>query len=166
MAQYKTRLHMEVKNAAVWKKLFDLDMTKYGFDGTAEELFSTKEKTLTLNFSCPEKKLKTLIREISKRLSISGILIADSTEADAAPYTYGLYYLGSKMHEIYFDESDERCDMSEKTDISDMVQWLTYGQCEISSSEQQNLAGFKIDLGSNSSYASHLKEFYQNEERT
>ena len=149
MAQYKTRLHMEVKNAAVWKKLSDLDVTKYGFESTAEELFSTGEKTLTVTWSCPEKKMKTLIREISKRLSISGILIADSTAVDTEPYTYGLYYLGSKMHEIYFDESDERCDMAEKTDISDMIEWLTYGQCEISASEQQNLAGFKIHIESN-----------------
>lgn len=145
MAQYKTRLHIEVKKSANWKMLSDLDLSKFGLTCTAQELFNTAEKTLTItDISVPEKKLKTLIREISKKLGIFGIVIADSTTAESTPYTYGLYYLGSKLHEVYWEEPDERCRMAETADLSDMVQWLTMGQCEISASEAQNLAGFKI----------------------
>lgn len=147
MAQYFTRIHIKVTGASVWKKLHAIEMDKYGIPFSAQDVFATKKYSLLLTeIPLDESNLKNLITEIAKAIRGSGVVIADTTDINVDPYTYGIYSMSSKVHDFLFQDLDDRCEMFRNADIADIAQWLTYGKFEIGPTEKKMLGAVNVRI--------------------
>lgn len=147
MAQYFTRIHIKVTGSAVWKRLHTLQMDKYGIPFSAQDVFATKKYSLVLTeLPLNESNLKDFITDIAKSIRGCGAVVADTTDINVDPYTYGLYSMSSKVQEFLFQDLDERCEMFRNADISDIAQWLTYGKFEIGPTEKKMLSAVNVRI--------------------
>ncbi len=147
MAQYYTRIHLKVKESGTWKKLLDIDMSKYGFPCSAQDVFSIKRHSLILDdFPLEEEDLKAFVSDVSGRIRGKGVIIADTTNVNVNPYTYCVYSMSSKVKEALYEEPDDRCEMFEAIGIDDIAQWLAYGRFEIGPTERKMLSAVNVRI--------------------
>ena len=155
MAQNMSRLYVKADNVSFFDEVVkNINFKKIGVD--ADSVCDRKKKIIYIDeFSCTENDLEKMCKKIKTALYDSfsasgrGIFVADTTDYNVDPFTFGVYYFGvgkvtTFCYEI--DDEEERYDMHDETDITDIASWIQYGNLPISSKEKKVLAGYKIKV--------------------
>ena len=149
MAQYNSRVCIEVVDPSVFKKLLKLDTAKYGLL-SAKELFGCLDvsKCILDDFSLNEDLLLQLVTEIGKMLKTSGVVIGDTTNWNVDPFTYVVFYLGDQVEEFLFEFGDKRCELQDQVCIDSVLKWLTMADTGVTAKEKKQLQklGYAVKL--------------------
>ena len=163
MAQFSTRIAVRVDSISSWEKLQSMDLSSYGLSIQAKELFSSKKKQIVLGdeWSCSEEMLEKLVKEIVKKNKRS-IVIADTTDYNVDPFTFGVTYFGQKVETFLAEEPDAGYDLSSEVDISDISAWIAAAPCAITTKTQKYLKefGIKSAVKKTSTPIRYLARFY------
>lgn len=149
MAQYNSRVCIEVVDPSVFKKLLKLDTAKYGLL-SAKELFGCLDvsKCILDDFSLNEDLLLQLVTEIGKILKTSGVVIGDTTNWNADPFTYVVFYLGDQVEEFLFEFGNKRCELQDQVCIDDILKWFSVVDVGVTAKEKKQLQklGYAVKL--------------------
>lgn len=149
MSQIVSRINIQVKKKTFWKKLMEIDVSKYGINMTAGELFGECNKQFILtDWSCPEKKLLAFVKAINKSIEAVDdvVIIADTTDMSENSSIYGIYYCGDKVKDFYFSCDSDKANMFHETDINQIQEWINYAELPLNKRELELLKSFKIVL--------------------
>ena len=140
MSQYVSRIHVRVKEDKDFEVLEKLDFSKTGVDFDADFLSSCDNDDLDYTIfgdaSYMEDELFTIVKTISEALPGRVIVIADTTNINVDPYTYCVYSIGGKTQSVYFMRG-KRAEMFEYADISDIMEWLSFGRFHLTDEENE-----------------------------
>ena len=147
MGQYYSRICIKVRGTSVWKRLYDIKTQNYNLGASGEEVFSSKKKMIVISdWSCDEAGVLKLVKDVAKRLENDGIVVADTTNINVNPYEYGVYYLGGKVHDFLYDDTSDKCEMFNDTNIKDISAWIGIAECPVSASEKRMAEEFGVKV--------------------
>ena len=136
MSQYKSRLHIVVDDLEVWKELGK----EFHKESLANDLYRCSEFSYVReeSWGVSEEQLEDIVNKISKVLKNKGIVLADTTDTEATPYTYCIMYLGDDdVRTVYFPSYEIKCDMFNKIDICSIESWIFYSGTILSSQNKE-----------------------------
>ena len=83
---------------------------------------------------------------MAKRLKNDGIVVADTTNINANPYEYGVYYLGGKVRNFLYDDTSDKCEMFHNTNIEDVSGWFGVAECPVSAPGKRMAEEFGVKV--------------------
>ena len=157
MSLYYSRLHIKVSSPKVWKKFEDEDDASFDL----AELAETNHTSFVIDdeWSSMEDELTGIVEALAETLGPDGIIIADTTNINVDPYNYCIFYLGDgvRTDEFSIYSEEEKCEMHSETSITDIPEWLSYGEFYVSDEEKEQL--FRCGIAS---AEGHFEEFSTN----
>jgi hypothetical protein len=122
-------------------------------DDASFDLAKLADKELTSfvidEASWTESELKGIVRALAETLGKDGIIIADTHDINVNPYNYCVLYLGNGVYSEEFSiyRGRGKHEMHRKTNISDIAEWLSYGEFGVSDAEKDQLfrCGIALD---------------------
>ena len=123
MSQMYARLYVKVTEPSVWKKLFKLNLERYGLLCSAEELFgealATNSTELLLNDECSASfnEIYSLVNNIRNKAGSKCVVFADWTDINVDCFTHYFAYI----NEFYDREVDGDVFPAQ---INDVEKWL------------------------------------------
>ena len=157
MSQYSSRINIQVSSNEMWKNLKNIDFEKYGIDNSIKnefENYTNNNYIIDGDWSASEAELERLVYEIAVALNFETIIIADTTNIDVDSCNYCVFFIAERVKSKYFGDNSKKCEMFYSTKISDIQEWLEYGNFRISEKEQEKLSKFDIILKKKVSTAS------------
>lgn len=144
MSQYSSRLHIKVSSPEVWRRFRGEGEYDAGLDMV--EFADTKDTSFIIDADVgwSEGELDGIVVALAEILGKDGIVIADTTNINVDSYNYCVLYLGEGIHSDVYD-CGNKCEMHDETDISDIVDWLSYGEFNISNEEREQMSKCGID---------------------
>jgi hypothetical protein len=119
MAQYQSRIYIQVTEPAVWERFRDADDAELELAqlaGEGETRFAFDE------MSWEESELKDTVAALGATLGTDGIIIADTTNINTDPYAYIVWWAGHGARVKSRDMTEYCFD----TDIGDLCSCLNY----------------------------------------
>ena len=163
MSQISARLAVRVDSIANWEKLHSINLEPYGLGVTAKELFVSRKKQIVVgdDWACSGERLENLVKEIAKKNKHT-VILADATDFNVEPYTFGVTYFGQKVETFTAEEPDTGFDLFSEVDISDFSAWITAAPCTISAKTQKYLKefGIKCAVKKASAPTEYMTRFY------
>ena len=168
MAQYYSRICNTYKDRrsyiTVRDRLERIKLEKYGFLSETVDLFKPKgqkHQAKIEEMSLSDEQLLEFVREISKKIRSEGIIVADNTNLNVNPYTFGVYYFGDNVNTYYFEEPDERCNICDEIKIGDTIKWAEKGIESITEKEYKIIKKFGLKMNIDVSLEEVKKPHYR-----
>lgn len=154
----QSRIHIRVKNASDWEKLFSLEIYGFNICATGREEFGNikgLDYIIENNWGLREDRLKMFVEKVYERLGENAIIIADTTNEKLHPRNYCVYYLGDRVVAGYFfdiDDMEEEFDeslyypreanMFFSTKIKNIRKWTDFGAVRLNKKEKKFVEAF------------------------
>ena len=134
MEQFSTRMYIKVRNSGDFKKLLNIDLSKYGLTESASDLFDIADTEYMMEGSLmlSNTDLEDLIGEIVEILPEDCVIFSDTLCMTGETLDYFVCYFGQDIINDYVDLNS----IDTELDLTDHYTWIDFlDECGIDVSD-------------------------------